>query len=386
MEQESNHSRMQLGCSPYGNGYQGLINKGSCQGRQAAGRPVHSNPVLSTKRKWQLSTLHQPLCSKSLVGEGVLQDGGTASTEILNIAGRLHDETGPEGCIICTFNSYLPQNVYEVHLSGQNIWVSLPSLWPAHSSSGIHKDTEASAGSVAVHGYLGFDLQRRHVITPPREQGAVENLCSRGRSSGKDGLSGEKREAIPRNCLRFPNNDTVPPSTQSYHHCRHLFSPFFFIVETYHHLLAQGSGSVRTLSTLNGDMRHASQCGTLDAPLHYRGLQCLHLQAVSDHGHTRIVIAPLTFQAHKDLQWWVSESSCHLNGCPTVIFAILFCTLFVSFILVLTVLREFFLRILINSSLWTTSNQINGVIVRTCWIIRRLRVKTTASQAVRINN
>ena len=89
------------------------------------------------------------------------------------------------------------------------------------------------------------------------------------------------------------------------------------IVDTCHNLLAQGSGLVRSLSTLIGQMSHASQTGTLVAPLHYRGLQRLYLQAVSQHGQARKVIVPLTSQAHKDLEWWVSESSCRLNGCPT---------------------------------------------------------------------
>ena len=60
------------------------------------------------------------------------------------------------------------------------------------------------------------------------------------------------------------------------------------IVDTCHHLLPQGSGSVRTLSTLIGQMSHVSQTEILVAPLHYRGLQRLHLQAVSHHGHARI--------------------------------------------------------------------------------------------------
>ena len=89
-----------------------------------------------------------------------------------------------------------------------------------------------------------------------------------------------------------------------------------FIVDTCHHLLAQGSGSVRTLSTFIGQMSHASQTGILVAPLHYRDPQRLHLQAVSHHGQARKVIVPLTFQVHKDLAWWVSESSYPLNGCP----------------------------------------------------------------------
>ena len=90
-------------------------------GSQATGRPVHFNPVLSTKRKWRLSTYHQPSCSKPGLGEGVLQDGGTASSEIPNTTGRLHDEIRPERCILRTSNSSLPQEVSEVRLSGQNI-------------------------------------------------------------------------------------------------------------------------------------------------------------------------------------------------------------------------------------------------------------------------
>ena len=88
------------------------------------------------------------------------------------------------------------------------------------------------------------------------------------------------------------------------------------IVDTYHHLLAHGSGSVRTLSTLIGQMSHASQTGISVAPLHYRGLRRLYLQAVSQHWQARKVIVPLSSQAHKDLEWWVSESSCRLNCCP----------------------------------------------------------------------
>ena len=62
------------------------------------------------------------------------------------------------------------------------------------------------------------------------------------------------------------------------------------IVDTCHHLLAQGRGSVRTLSTLIGQMNHASQTGILVTPLHYRGLQRLHLQAVSHYGQAGKVI------------------------------------------------------------------------------------------------
>ena len=51
------------------------------------------------------------------------------------------------------------------------------------------------------------------------------------------------------------------------------------------------------------------------APLHYRALQRLHLQAVTRYGHGSTVTIHLTVQALADLEWWVPENQ-HLNGCP----------------------------------------------------------------------
>ena len=116
MAHKSNQSKTQLGCSPYGYGYQGLINKGSRPGKQAPGRPVHLNPGLKTKRKWRLLTHHHPSCSKSALGEGVLQDGGTAGNDISNTEGRLHDEIRLEGFILHTSNTF-PQKVSEVKIT-----------------------------------------------------------------------------------------------------------------------------------------------------------------------------------------------------------------------------------------------------------------------------
>ena len=87
------------------------------------------------------------------------------------------------------------------------------------------------------------------------------------------------------------------------------------ILDTCQVLLAQGCVSMRTLSTLIGRMSHASQTGIMMAPLHYRGLQRLHLQTVAQQGHGSRVSIPLNYQALADLKWWVSESE-HMNGCP----------------------------------------------------------------------
>ena len=69
-------------------------------------------------------------------------------------------------------------------------------------------------------------FKKTHVITPPTEQGAAENLCSSSRPTGKAGLSGEKGQVLShslptsnlsRSCPSLHNNDPVPPSTKTYH-------------------------------------------------------------------------------------------------------------------------------------------------------------------------
>lgn len=110
---------------------------------------------------------------------------------------------------------------------------------------------------------------------------------------------------LSRSCPRFNNNDPVPSSTKSNHHCGRLY-----------HRLSQRSCSVKILSTLIGQKVHASQTAILADTLYYRALQHLHLQAVSHHGHAGNVIVPLTPQVRGDLELWVSESCCRLNGRP----------------------------------------------------------------------
>ena len=158
-------------------------------------------------------------------------------------------------------------------VSRQNIRVSVPSLWPVLSSVSNHKDTEASAGSVVVDGYPGCDLYRRHVITPPTEQGAAENLCSSGRLLEKLGFLVKREKCSPIPCQHLVFLGAVLDSITM---TLCLPQPkLTSIVDTCHQLLAQGSDSMRTLSTLIGQMSHASQTGILVAPLHYRGLQRL---------------------------------------------------------------------------------------------------------------
>ena len=136
------------------------------------------------------------------------------------------------------------------------------------------------------------------------------NVCSAGRFPGKTGVPGEEREVLNHplpadNLSRSPaglhDNDTLPASAKTNEHPGHVLSP---------------PCSKECCSECSiGRMSHASQTGILIAPLHYRGLERVQLQAVLQYGHRRRVVVPLSSQALDDLNWWVLDSS-RASGCP----------------------------------------------------------------------
>ena len=274
---------MPLGCLPYGKCYQGLVSKWSRPGSQASGRPVHVHPVLSTKRKWRLSTYHQPSYSKPFLGEGVLQDEGTASSK----KSLIH-----QGDFIMKLDlkdAYYALPIHHSHRKYlrfvyQDRTYEFQCL-PFGLSSAPRAFTKTLKSVLTVLRSMGIRVviytddmlllhQQCKVLQKIFAQ-VVDLLETLGFLVKK-----EKCSSIP--CQRLIFLGAVLDSTTM---TLSLPPPkLTSIVDTCHHLLAQGSGSVRTLSTLIRQMRHASQTGILVAPLHYRGLQRLYLQAVSQHG------------------------------------------------------------------------------------------------------
>ena len=149
----------------------------------------------------------------------------------------------------------------------------------------------------------------RHVITPPTEQDTAENLCPSGRPTGKAGLSGEKGEVLSHSlptsdlswgCPGLHNNDPVPPSTKTYHQCGHLSSP-----SCSREWLREDSVHVNWTNEpciTNRDLGCTNSLQRSSTPTH----------ASSDSPLPLIIPS----QTHKDLEWWVLESSYCLNGCP----------------------------------------------------------------------
>ena len=134
------------------------------------------------------------------------------------------------------------------------------------------------------------------------------------RPTGKAGLSGEKGDVLSHSlpmsnlswsCPRLHNNDSVPPSTKTYHHCGHLPS----------HPCSR--------EWLSEDSVHVNW--TNEPCITNRDLGCttsLQRSSMSTPANSvtswagREIDSPLNPQAQNDLEWWVSESSYRLNGCP----------------------------------------------------------------------
>ena len=210
------------------------VNQGSSEGGRTTERPVHIDSVSGAKRKWQLSPCYQSSGPKSFPGKGVIQDGGLADSEVPNTTRGLYDEIGLEGCILCSTNSSLSQEVSEVCVSKQNIRVPVPTIRSVFGSPSLHKSTETSVGYPTFTGDSDCYLHRRHVTAPSTEQCVAGNVCSGGRFPGKTWVPGEEREVLNHplpadNLSRSPaglhDNDTLPASAKTNEHPGHMLSP-----------------------------------------------------------------------------------------------------------------------------------------------------------------
>ena len=167
---------------------------------------------------------------------------GLQISEVSNTTRGLYNEIGLEGCILCSTNSSLSQEVciktkhVYVCVSKQNIRVPVPTIRSIFGSPSLHKNTETSVGCPTFTGDSDCYLHRRHVTSPSTEQCVAGNVCSGGRFPGKTGVPGEEREVLNHplpadNLSRSPaglhDNDTLPrpASAKTNEHPGHVLSP-----------------------------------------------------------------------------------------------------------------------------------------------------------------
>ena len=212
------------------------------------------------------TAFHQPLCSKPVLREGVLQDGGTASSEILIQQGDFMMKLDLK-------DAYYALPIHHSHRKYlrfvyQDRTYEFQCL-PFGLSSAPRAFTKTLKPVLAVLWSMGIwvviyidDMLEQQSKVLQKIFAQVVDLLE------KLGFLVKKEKCSPIPCQRLIFLGTALDSTTM---TLSLPQPkLTSSVDTCHHLLAQGSRSVRTLSTLIGQMSHASQTGILVAPLHYR--------------------------------------------------------------------------------------------------------------------
>lgn len=164
-------------------------------------------------------------------------------------------------------------------MSEQSLRVSVPCIWPVVCSSGLYESSETSAGTAAIPGNPVCNLHRRHVVTSPTQQGAAQVLAFLEKLGFL--VKMEKCSVTPCQCVVFLGAQ-LDSSTMALPLPQPKLNS---IGDACQLLLIQRSRLLRTLSILIRRMGHASQTRIMLAPLHYRSLLRLHLQAVAPYGH-----------------------------------------------------------------------------------------------------
>jgi len=66
--------------------------------------------------------------------------------------GRLHGETGPQGCIPSGPNSPRPPQISSISMGGQDLSVQVPPIWLVSSTQSLYEATETSGWSAPADG------------------------------------------------------------------------------------------------------------------------------------------------------------------------------------------------------------------------------------------
>ena len=118
--------------------------------RKRKGRTIclnYINPFPRRERQWQrpVSTGYKPSGTEPICSDGVLQDGDPPSGKGTHSTWRLHDEVGPEGCLLYSTNLPRTLPVPPLLVPRDPLRVSMPAVWPFICTSSLYKDPQTGS-------------------------------------------------------------------------------------------------------------------------------------------------------------------------------------------------------------------------------------------------
>ena len=178
------------------------------------GEPFYINVLPRPQEDWRLAAHHQPATTQFLHQAQTFSDGISLYGSSVLTDGLVGYFNRPEGCLSSCSYPHRSPGVPSVHLSGNNIPVSLPSLWSFHGPPGLHKGHQGDScfpasttcSPLHVPGRLAYfgSHQPRHTLGPTAD-------C---RSDSSTGFHHQYSEVLAHT---FPTTNVSGSSTQFGH-------------------------------------------------------------------------------------------------------------------------------------------------------------------------
>ena len=151
------------------------VEQGShCGDPKPLGRGIYQQSFSRREKRWGKPNSNKLETTKSVHTLPALNDGGFALSSKQSKEGRLHVQSGFEGCIF--FSSIKPciQKICLVSLVREILRVSLPLFWTRPSTKNFYKITQNSSFSVASPEHTNYNLLG-HVVDRPYNRGNVSD-------------------------------------------------------------------------------------------------------------------------------------------------------------------------------------------------------------------
>ena len=149
-------------------GFAGLTAKGGS--RDGEGSNISSLTVHSSKTKSEMATNLGPQCSKQIFERKNIQNGNSGNNSVVPATRGMGDIAGFQRRLLPHSSSCKVPEISQVPFSKSVLSVQGPSLWPLHSSNGVHLCGQRGQVNGSIPGYKDPPVPRRLVDSSPYQR------------------------------------------------------------------------------------------------------------------------------------------------------------------------------------------------------------------------
>ena len=200
---------------------EGNAEEGSCNESRPNKRGIFEQPFSSKEEGSGPKACHKSEISKFFYPIPSFQDGGFTKSQIYAAKGRLHVQTGSQGCILLHPNRREFQKVSSISVVRELVRVSLPVLWFGSSTENFCKIVKSSHFYLTQDQYKNNNLSRRYAANGAYIRG---NNDESGHSNLPLAASGICHK-LGKVCVNTSEGDRIFGSQHKFHNNGNFFHP-----------------------------------------------------------------------------------------------------------------------------------------------------------------